>query len=256
MRHDLQPEDLASLLASLPRLQELALRLTGHLALRRLPSWLPARLGRLSELELVRCGLRLMPEPALAGLRRLRLLSLDGCPLGEGEAAPALPRGFGTRRLTRLETLELAGCMGRLRASVLRYLRESGDRGFELLEGCSRLQHLGLGRCGLAALPPAVAGGRLAGLTSLDVSGNVQLQLLPPPLALQPHQPGRWQQLAGQEACREAGDAGGQGEVGAGVAGAAALAELRRALPALRHLDIRDTPAAALAAAWEAGLRG
>ncbi|KAG2442688.1 hypothetical protein HXX76_002771 [Chlamydomonas incerta] len=434
-----------------------ALRLTGHQALRRLPAWLPGRLRRLRELELVRCGFRLLPEPALSGLSGLRLLALDGCPLGEGEAAVSLDawwppepepsrarKGSGggggdggggggggewgweqaaraagvdvhgagaagvvasgyamswsggggdqgapwedptaaaggaagsgaaagavagggsawgegdaaaaaaagvvaaagadeaggggggcsgcsgvlglevlrlrdcgvlalpyaISRLTRLQTLELAGNpmgdhalpapsddedeeedaaggggggggrrrggggggdaealghMGRLRASVLRYLRESGDRGFELLEGCSGLRHLGLARCGLAALPPAVAGGLLAGLTSLDVSGNAQLQLQPLPLqplpVLQPQQLGQWRQpgpgVRWEGAGREGGGEAVEAAAGAGAGAAAALAQLRRALPALRRLELGGTPAAGLAAAREAEL--
>ncbi len=58
----------------------------------------------------------------------------------------------------------------------------TGDRGFELLEQhCTLLGTLGLQRCGLTALPPAVA--RLPNLTSLDLSHNPQLQLDPGQMA-------------------------------------------------------------------------
>ncbi|KXZ56567.1 hypothetical protein GPECTOR_1g509 [Gonium pectorale] len=271
-----------------------ALRLSGHRGLHRLPHWLPTRLTGLRELALEDCGFRTLPAPALAGLRHLRRLSMDRCPLGradcavsidhwwplpapaaapggdggsgvgggsDGDAGAGADDGGGSRslvreedawgggggcasggaewsdgssvsrrarrrarygggggrgggdaggegggggvlglevlslreceivalpyaftQLSRLESLELGGnplgalsrpaglegSCGLMRAHVLRYLRDSGDRGFDLLAGCPRLQHLGLDDCGLDRLPPAL-GALGPQLTSLDV---------------------------------------------------------------------------------------
>ncbi|EFJ51984.1 hypothetical protein VOLCADRAFT_103186 [Volvox carteri f. nagariensis] len=193
-----------------------ALHLGGHQRLGELPSWVSYRLPHLRELTLESCGLRRVPYKAVSGLRELRLLSMDRCPLGHagvvsldawlppqmeengcGMAAVevlqlrncnivALP--YTMTRLTNLRRLDLGGNpLGNLAqpevsyrhrnmgAAVLRYLKESGDRGFSELVCLTRLGHLGLQGCGLGTLPLGVAD--LTQLTSLDLSGNPELEL-------------------------------------------------------------------------------
>ncbi|GIL43048.1 hypothetical protein Vafri_757 [Volvox africanus] len=210
-----------------------ALRLGGHLRLRRLPSWLSGSLRRMRELILTACGFHRVPAAALAGLPELRLLSLDRCPLGRGSAAVSLDawwppdegaevaardvggapgEGGGEGGMAALEVLQLRDCdilalpytvtrlinvrrlelgdnplgelalplsggrsSSQMRDVVMRYLKESGDRGFSQLAANTRLRHLGLERCGLKSVPLGVP--ELTQLTSLDLSHNAELEL-------------------------------------------------------------------------------
>ena len=136
--------------------------------------------SELRELDLTRCGLRVVP-PALSGLTALEDLNLWGNEqLGqEGGGLEQLAT------LTRLRSLKLGCCSLRAVPPALSGLtaledlnlccnEQRGSGGSqEQLAAMTRLRSLKLLDCGLRAVPPALS--RLTALESLDLSCNERL---------------------------------------------------------------------------------
>ncbi|GIL99414.1 hypothetical protein Vretimale_4578 [Volvox reticuliferus] len=106
-------------------------------------------MARLEVLQLRDCDILALPY-TVTRLTNIRRLELGGNPLGE----LALPVSSGRNS-------------SQMRDVVLRYLKESGDRGFSQLAANTRLKHLGLERCGLKSVPLGVP--ELTQLASLDL---------------------------------------------------------------------------------------